>query len=93
MKTIAIITMLFLTATAVASFFSMTVFNWSPGPQQRIASPYIWMFFAITTPLTAGVMLIWYMRLRRHERPLEVPSLAHPIFQRGYVQPTKDSPE
>lgn len=53
MKTIAILTLTFLPGTAVASVFSMNgMFNWSPAPGGQIASPYLYVFFVVTVPLT-----------------------------------------
>lgn len=78
MKTIAILTLTFLPGTAVASFFSMNMFSWSPPPGE-VVSPYLWIFFVTTIPLTGLVYLAWwwYFRVsqkhyaRRHEEGLE----------------------
>ena len=59
MKTIAVLTLTFLPGTAVATFFSMNMFNWMPGPGESICSPYIWIFFAVTLPITALVYAAW----------------------------------
>ncbi|KAK5167660.1 uncharacterized protein LTR77_007359 [Saxophila tyrrhenica] len=79
MKTIAILTLTFLPGTAVASFFSMEMFNWRPGPGEQIASPYLWVFFVVTIPITALVYVIWLWWFRvsqkhytkRHEEGLD----------------------
>ncbi|EMD00642.1 hypothetical protein BAUCODRAFT_43050, partial [Baudoinia panamericana UAMH 10762] len=60
MKTIAILTMLFLPGTAVASFFSIQMFNWNAGDSRQIASPWVWVYFVIAVPLTTGVMIAWW---------------------------------
>ncbi|KAK3711955.1 hypothetical protein LTR37_009267 [Vermiconidia calcicola] len=60
MKTIAIMTLTFLPGAAVASFFGMGMFNWWPGDDQPIASPYVWVFFVVTVPLTAMVYAAWF---------------------------------
>lgn len=63
MKTIAILTLTFLPGTAVASVFSMNgMFNWSPGPGGSIASPYLYVFFVVTVPLT----IFLYIAVSRH---------------------------
>jgi Mg2+ and Co2+ transporter CorA len=79
MKTIAVLTLTFLPATAVASFFSMNTFNWFPGPGEVLCSPYIWIFFVVTIPLTLLVYAawIWWFKISqkhyqtRHEKGLE----------------------
>lgn len=79
MKTIAILTLTFLPGTAVASFFSMQMFNWSPGPGQSVSSPYLWIYFVVTIPLTGMVYAAWFWYFRvtqkhyakKHEEGLE----------------------
>lgn len=68
MKTIAVLTMLFLPGTAVASFFSMTMFNWAASDGSQIASVWLWVYFVIAVPLTAGVLIAWYIWAKRAER-------------------------
>ena len=66
--------------TGFQSFFGMDgMFNWHAGPGDRIASPYIWVFFVITIPLTALVYAVWFWWFKvsqkhyqkRHEEGLE----------------------
>ena len=79
MKTIAVLTLTFLPGTAVATFFGMDMFNFFPGPDESICSPYIWIFFVITVPVTALVYAawIWWFKFNqkhyqsRHEEGLE----------------------
>jgi hypothetical protein len=64
MKAIALLTTLFLPGTFVATFFSMTMFDWSPSNSSGSpkVSKYIWVYWVITIPLTLAVMvslLIW----------------------------------
>lgn len=69
MKTIATMTLVFLPGTAVASFFSMNgMFNWSPTGGENIASPYLYVFFAVTVPLTVLVYLLWLWWFARLEK-------------------------
>ena len=35
------------------------MFNWNPGPGEQIASPYLWVFWVVTVPITVGVYLLW----------------------------------
>ena len=37
----------------------MQMFNWRPGPGQSIASPYLWVYFVVTVPVTALVYVFW----------------------------------
>ena len=79
MKTIAVLTLTFLPGTAVASFFSMTMFQWNPPPGQPVCSPYIWIFFVVTIPITALVYVVWIWWFKinqkhfqsRHEKGLK----------------------
>lgn len=65
MKTIAILTMVFLPGTAVASFFSINMFNWSPSSGQGVVSRYLWIYFVAAIPLTAMVLAVWWVCGRR----------------------------
>lgn len=79
MKTIAVLGLTFLPGTAVATFFSMTMFNWNPGPGESLCSPYIWVFFVVTIPVTVLVYMVWIWWFKvsqkhyqtRHEKGLE----------------------
>jgi hypothetical protein len=68
MKTIAILTMIFLPSTAVASFFSMSMFNWSAETGAQLPSKWLWVFFVIAIPLTILVLAGWYLWVKRYER-------------------------
>ncbi len=79
MKTIAVLGLTFLPGTAVASFFSMGMFNWNPSPDETICSAYIWVFFVVTIPITVLVYIFWIYWFKlsqkhyqsRHEKGLE----------------------
>ncbi|KAI0167303.1 hypothetical protein BJ166DRAFT_230884 [Pestalotiopsis sp. NC0098] len=59
MKTIAVLTMIFLPATAVSGFFGMAFFDVSDDGV-LISSALVWLFVAITVPLTVLVFfLVW----------------------------------
>ncbi|KAF9774849.1 hypothetical protein IL306_007122 [Fusarium sp. DS 682] len=72
MKIIAVLTMIFLPATATASFFGMNFFNCSDQGKFK-SSPQVWIFVVTTCPLTLFIFLIWlywyriidYLRERR----------------------------
>ncbi|KXS97479.1 hypothetical protein AC578_9077 [Pseudocercospora eumusae] len=73
MKTIAVLTLTFLPGTAVASFFSMNgMFNWDAREGQAIASPYLYVFFVVTIPLTMLVYAGWVLWFRRLEKKYKV---------------------
>ncbi|CAK1361629.1 uncharacterized protein RHO25_004799 [Cercospora beticola] len=69
MKTIATMTLIFLPGTAVASFFGMEgMFNWMPSDSSSLASPYLYIFFVVTIPLTLAVYGLWLWWFRRMEK-------------------------
>ncbi|KAJ8132077.1 hypothetical protein O1611_g1547 [Lasiodiplodia mahajangana] len=53
MKSIALVTMIFLPATFVATFFSMTLIKLGPG--------YIWLYPSVTIPLTVVVLSAYWV--------------------------------
>ncbi|KJK77484.1 hypothetical protein H634G_07223 [Metarhizium anisopliae BRIP 53293] len=65
MKTISLMGTLFLPGTYLASVFSMTFFNF-----QESAHPVsmdLWIYFAVTIPITAAIVAIWVWFDRRRE--------------------------
>lgn len=58
MKIIALVTMIFLPATAVSGFFGMAFFNLSDNGV-FLSSTMAWLFVATTVPLTIGILIIW----------------------------------
>ncbi|KAF2162108.1 hypothetical protein M409DRAFT_27489 [Zasmidium cellare ATCC 36951] len=71
MKTIAIMTMVFLPGTAVASFFSMSMFDWGAQGGGEIASRWLWVFFVVAVPLSAAVVGVWWVWTGRMRRGLD----------------------
>lgn len=57
MKTIAALTMIFLPATAVSSFFGMAFFN-GQGGEFTVTSDW-WLFLVLTIPITLVLFLVW----------------------------------
>jgi hypothetical protein len=68
MKTIAILTMVLLPGTAVASLFSMNMFDWSASDGGNIASKWLWIYFAVTIPLTGIILVLWWFWNRQSLR-------------------------
>ncbi|CAK7236364.1 hypothetical protein SCUCBS95973_009582 [Sporothrix curviconia] len=72
MKALSIVGAVFLPATYLASLFSMTFFNFQTGSnggsdgQAATVAPTLWIYFAITIPLTLVVLaaLFWWDRSR-----------------------------
>ncbi|KAG8162572.1 hypothetical protein KVR01_008337 [Diaporthe batatas] len=67
-RTIAILTMVFLPATFVATVFSMTFFNWTPGEGESILSPYIWIYAVGTAIFTCITLGSWYCYGKHRKR-------------------------
>ncbi|KAF6827540.1 protein kinase [Colletotrichum plurivorum] len=61
MKSIALLTMVFLPATFVASLFSMTFFQWIPEDSDQTVSPYLWIYFVVALGLTLLTVGLWYL--------------------------------
>ncbi|KAK1657020.1 hypothetical protein BDP55DRAFT_687103 [Colletotrichum godetiae] len=61
MRSIALLTMIFLPGTFFATLFSMTFFNWYPNDSQTsVVSGYIWIYFLVTGVFTASTLLLWW---------------------------------
>ncbi|KAI1314048.1 hypothetical protein F5Y03DRAFT_402305 [Xylaria venustula] len=75
MKSIALLTMVFLPATFVATLFSMGIFEWSGRHGEILnVSPYIWLYVVVTvaiTSVTLGTWYLWVMRRRVVEVDVE----------------------
>ncbi|KAH0538327.1 hypothetical protein FGG08_005062 [Glutinoglossum americanum] len=64
MITLSIMAMLFLPGTFVAGIFSMAFFNYTSSTvggnrESYTVSGMLWLYFAITVPLTLGVFVVW----------------------------------
>jgi hypothetical protein len=57
--------MVLLPGTAVASLFSMNMFNWSAADGGDIASKWLWIYFVVTIPLTGLTLALWWFWNRR----------------------------
>ncbi|KAK2592486.1 hypothetical protein QQS21_009831 [Conoideocrella luteorostrata] len=65
MKTISLMGTLFLPGTYLASVFSMTFFNFQESAHPVSVS--LWIYFAVTIPITASIVAIWLWFDRRRE--------------------------
>ena len=86
MKALSIVGAVFLPATYLASLFSMTFFNFQPNnnnnnsssssnndDDSRVVAPTLWIYFAITIPLTLVVLalLFWWDWTREKQFAIE----------------------
>jgi hypothetical protein len=62
MKTIAVMTMLFLPATFFAALFATPMLDWHGTP---IIQPRFWIYWAFTLPCTIVVLVSWYFITKR----------------------------
>ncbi|KAI5920486.1 hypothetical protein F4810DRAFT_723321 [Camillea tinctor] len=60
MRSIAILSMVFLPGTAIASIFSTSLFQWDDPSGNVIVSKYLWIYFAVTIPCTIMTVGFWY---------------------------------
>ncbi|KAM5351369.1 hypothetical protein ACJ41O_004092 [Fusarium nematophilum] len=68
MKTLSLMGALFLPGTYLASVFSMTFFNFEEGADP-VVSVQLWIYFAVTVPVTALIVGCWlYIDKRRQEQ-------------------------
>ncbi|CAN9141913.1 unnamed protein product [Alternaria alternata] len=68
MRTIAVMSILFLPGTFVSSFFSMDMFDWQAPKGASVVSFRLWIYWAVTAPLTVVVVSIWFLWLRTHKK-------------------------
>ncbi|KAI1184742.1 hypothetical protein F5B17DRAFT_442397 [Nemania serpens] len=60
MRSIALVTMVFLPGTFLAGVFSMTFFNWSDDTGPPAISKYIWIYIVLATLFTVLTVALWY---------------------------------
>ncbi|KAH6984188.1 hypothetical protein BKA56DRAFT_580639 [Ilyonectria sp. MPI-CAGE-AT-0026] len=67
MRSIALLTMIYLPVSAIAAIFSMGIFDWSPnsGP---VVSKYIWIFVVLSVGLTVVTVLAWYFATHKKKK-------------------------
>ncbi|KAF5004108.1 hypothetical protein FDECE_9381 [Fusarium decemcellulare] len=69
MKIIAILTTFFLPGTFMATFFAMPLLNWSQPSITEVATRHLWVYWAVTGPLTLTIMasvIAWAFWHNRH---------------------------
>ncbi|KAI0436134.1 hypothetical protein F4803DRAFT_543320 [Xylaria telfairii] len=60
MRTIALVTMVFLPGTFFATVFSMTFFNWKPADGESAVSSLFWVYIAFSVVSTVVTLLAYY---------------------------------
>ncbi|KAI1099429.1 hypothetical protein F4804DRAFT_321933 [Jackrogersella minutella] len=68
MRLIAMVTMVYLPLTSVASIFSMGVFNWGATTEQSVLTFYFWVYVAIGGGLTVLTVGLWWAWTRTRHR-------------------------
>jgi len=63
MKTLALVTAVFLPPAYVASLFSMSMFDWQASDDgssgHGVVSNRFWIYWVVSTPLTAAILAGW----------------------------------
>ncbi|KAK3374514.1 hypothetical protein B0T24DRAFT_626774 [Lasiosphaeria ovina] len=59
MRSISLVTMIFLPGTFLATVFSMTFFRWDP-EDGNVVSSYIWIYVVIAAAFTAVTLVLWW---------------------------------
>jgi Mg2+ and Co2+ transporter CorA len=69
MKTIAILGIVFLPGTYIATLLGMNMFTWGGADGEETTSlkvsPSMWIYWAITVPLTVVTLIVWLLWSRR----------------------------
>ena len=65
MKTLAVVTIIFLPATSVSSIMAMPLFRWD---DDWVVNKRLWVYFAFAVPLTALTVGLWYVWQRQAMR-------------------------
>ncbi|KAH7161678.1 hypothetical protein EDB81DRAFT_839971 [Dactylonectria macrodidyma] len=69
MRSIALVTMIFLPGTFFASIFSMGFFDWRDSGSGDVVSRYFWIYVVLAVGFTAATLGIWwYLGVHRHSR-------------------------
>ncbi|KAI1444957.1 hypothetical protein F5Y02DRAFT_427376 [Annulohypoxylon stygium] len=68
MKSIALLTMVYLPFSSVAAIFSMDMFDWNPQTGGSVVSKYIWVFAAFAIGLTGITFYAWHLITSRHNQ-------------------------
>lgn len=78
MRSISLVTMIFLPGTFFATVFSMTFFNWN-SENGVVVSGYVWIYFLITVVFTIMTLFLWwYFLVHRQMAARGVSSTSRP---------------
>jgi len=82
MKTIAVMTLIFLPCTAVATVFGTPFFSIESDSDgsRFLMSPYIWLIWVFAVPLTVITMFTWYRYQRRLEARITLGAQPLPVM-------------
>lgn len=67
MKTLAVVTMLYLPPTAIATIFAMPFFQWEAKASEPLVSGRFWIYWITAIPLTALTLATWFVWVRRED--------------------------
>ncbi|KAI0180006.1 hypothetical protein GGR52DRAFT_568769 [Hypoxylon sp. FL1284] len=97
MKTLSLLGAVFLPGTFIASIFSMTFFDFNVGPnygdpsdssgEGAQVSNQLWLYFAVTVPLTLIIVLSWYFIDHRREKQYKLEDV---MIEKGIDTMEKD---
>ncbi|KAK6520846.1 hypothetical protein TWF506_001089 [Arthrobotrys conoides] len=65
MKTIAVLTIVFLPGTFVSALFAMPILNWEAKSYSEVMTDKFWVYWAVTLPMTLLVVLAWVAWTKR----------------------------
>ncbi|KAK4122869.1 hypothetical protein N657DRAFT_646622 [Parathielavia appendiculata] len=74
MRTISILGIIYLPPTFVATLFSVDMFEWGHGSDSGSevfalrASPSVWIYFAVTVPLTLATFVVWVLWAKKENQ-------------------------
>jgi hypothetical protein len=68
---ITAITAVFLPATFTATLFSTTFFDFQSSLQGHVVSPWIWLYWCITSILTVLILVIWNLWFKKKKRKMQ----------------------
>ncbi|MCJ1307310.1 hypothetical protein MMC25_000956 [Agyrium rufum] len=64
MKTIAVLTIVFIPGTFVAAFFAMPLFDWDASSPHAVLRPRFYVYWVVTIPATLLLVLVWRIWIR-----------------------------
>lgn len=70
MRIIAVVTLMFLPGTFMATLFSSGFFNFLPSHSNQVVSKWIWLYFVLTGVTTLVVFLAWFQFSKKQNREM-----------------------